>query len=251
MILKELAIMGKIEFVARAPYKREVEDLNYDEIMEILENKVPLADAEFVMDDSTVAQFLSTSGAEPKIKKSTKFTGKDGRKSKKPDTKKERTSSPTKKDDRRSTHSRGDRKPSHRRSDGSSRPISPRLHSSKEGRRDSGRSRDRRSSDRGKPQQRRISIPKAILQVIEKTKKTFSAVLLGKSNKTLTTVKTAEVYDTLVQTDGVESIIVDGVITQRLLDLADDKSVKLVAGAALGEITNKPKDLQYTTFNRI
>lgn len=274
MILKELANMGKIEYVARAPYKREVEDLSYKEVIELLEKKVPLEKAVFVMDDKSVADYLAASGKVFKPKKSVAFTGKDGRKSSQQDSKKDRTTHSTKKDERRSSPPRGDRKPSFSRDEGSSKPSSPRLHSSKgdrrsskddrhsskDDRRDSRKSRPQRSSDRGRPQRSsdrgrpqrvKISIPQAVLKVIDKTKKTFSAVFLGKTNNTLTTVKTAEAYNTLVETDGVESIIVDGVITQRLLDLADTKSVKLVAGAALGEITNKPKDLQYTTFNRI
>ncbi|MFV2016885.1 MAG: DNA primase DnaG, partial [Candidatus Heimdallarchaeota archaeon] len=95
MILKELAIMGKIEYVARAPYKREVEDLNFNEVKAILENKVPLVDAGFMMDELSVAEFLSKSGKEHKPKKSFKFTGKNSQRLSKPDTK-ERTSFTTK-----------------------------------------------------------------------------------------------------------------------------------------------------------
>ncbi|MHA2276052.1 MAG: DNA primase DnaG, partial [Candidatus Kariarchaeaceae archaeon] len=259
LILKELADMGKIELVARAPYKREVEDLSYDEVLEALENKVPLADAHFVIDNESVADYLSSIERPGKSSKSIRFTGKsEKRVSKKPDHPK-KDGKPRKKDDKRTSRkddSRRDdsRKPTRGRRDHSAKSSSPQLFSGKEGkedRRDSKRTHGRRDTRPKRREHIRISIPDAIRKVIDKTKKTFSAVLIGKSNETLTTVKTSEVYDTLVDTDGVESIIVDGVITQRLLDLADDKSVKLVAGATIGEITNKPKDLQYTTFNRI
>ncbi|MCE7733226.1 MAG: DNA primase, partial [Candidatus Heimdallarchaeota archaeon] len=141
MILKELAIMGKIEFVGRAPYKREIEDLNHKEIMEILENKVPLQDAMFVMDDKSVADFLSDSGTGFKPKKSAKFTGKQDKGSKKPYTK-DKPRDSTKKDDRHSSSTRSDRKSSFSRSEGSSKSISPRLHSSRENQRDSRDSRE-------------------------------------------------------------------------------------------------------------
>ncbi|OLS25422.1 MAG: DNA primase DnaG [Candidatus Heimdallarchaeota archaeon LC_2] len=293
MILKELASMGKIEFVSRAPYKREVEDCSYNEIIKMIEDKVPMHEANFVMEDQTVSDYLASTKVDYRTKKSTKFTGKqvvkqvtsdsrkddrrsdsrkddrrsdsrkddrrsDSRKDdRRSDSKRDDRHSDSRKDDRRSsskkfdgrTNSRGsDRHSDSRRRDGSSKSRSPSLYNSKD---DSRRSGDRRHFDREKSRKPRISVSQALLNVIEKTKRTFNAVFVGVSNETLVTVKTSEVYDTLVSTDGVESIIMDGVITQRLLDLADTKSVKLVAGAMIGDIKNRPKDLQYITFNRI
>ncbi len=257
MILKELASMGKIEYVSRAPYKREVEDCSYDEIIKMLEAKVPMKEATFLMDDQTVSDYLASTKIDYKQKKPKKFTGKQAvkpsksdsrRDDRRSDSRRDDRSSDSRRDDRRSDSRRDDRRSDSRRNDRSPRSTSPTLYKSRD---DSNRSRGRQRSDRERSSKPRISIPKALLKVIEKTKRTFNAVFVGESNEPLVTVKTSEVYDTLVSTEGVESIIMDGVITQRLLDLADTKSVKLVAGAMIGDIKNRPKDLQYTTFNRI
>ena len=41
----------------------------------------------------------------------------------------------------------------------------------------------------------------------------------------------------------------DGIITQRLIDAAKDKNVKIIIGTKLGNINYKPSELILLTFN--
>ena len=47
------------------------------------------------------------------------------------------------------------------------------------------------------------------------------------------------------------AIIFDGVITQRIVDLAGDKDVKIIVGARVGSITKRPVNLTLLTFDEI
>jgi DNA primase len=58
MILKELLLSASVEYVARAPYKKEVEDLNINEVREAIANKTPILDAEFMTEKYSVYSFL-------------------------------------------------------------------------------------------------------------------------------------------------------------------------------------------------
>ncbi|HLC47632.1 MAG TPA: DNA primase DnaG [Candidatus Norongarragalinales archaeon] len=49
-----------------------------------------------------------------------------------------------------------------------------------------------------------------------------------------------EIMKVLSETDGVFAVILDGIVTQRLLDLCEQKSVHFAAGIRAGNITRKP-----------
>lgn len=49
------------------------------------------------------------------------------------------------------------------------------------------------------------------------------------------------------QKEGVETVVFDGVITQRLLDIAVEKKIKTVVGAKMGNVTKRPQEVQVLT----
>jgi DNA primase len=51
--------------------------------------------------------------------------------------------------------------------------------------------------------------------------------------------------------NGVDTIVFDGVITQRLVDIALDKKVKCLIAARVSDIVKRPLNLQLITFNEI
>ena len=227
MILKEIALFGKIEYIARAPLKREVENLGYEEVTKALDERVPLEEAVFMTEDLTVAEFLKDGGHfDPKVI--------SGRKS----------SKSSKSNGHSSRFKKGERKTSSKRERDTSKSEKPGRSSRK--------SSDRKSREpRGRRREPRIQLSKALEKIVDATKRTFNAVFVGKSDETLITVSSSEAYDKLKETDGVETVIIDGVITQRLLDLAHEKSIKLLAGAVIGDISNKSDNVKFTTFSKL
>ncbi|MDH5403534.1 MAG: hypothetical protein OEY49_13650, partial [Candidatus Heimdallarchaeota archaeon] len=74
---------------------------------------------------------------------------------------------------------------------------------------------------------------------------------VNSNNEILDTIPSSKVYDVLKTAEGVDTLIIDGVITQRIVNVAKERSVKLIAGAVLSDLTFD-KDLpQIVTFNRI
>ena len=48
-----------------------------------------------------------------------------------------------------------------------------------------------------------------------------------------------------------DTIIFDGVVTQRLLDLAEERGVKLVVGDRLAELTRRPSSVKIMTLPEV
>ena len=76
-------------------------------------------------------------------------------------------------------------------------------------------------------------------------------MFLNQELETISTTNTASAFEQFQQMDGVDTIIIDGVITDRMMKLASEKSVSLITGAVLGQLSNKYDKPQFATFNRI
>ena len=49
-------------------------------------------------------------------------------------------------------------------------------------------------------------------------------------------------------TEDYEAVVFDGVVTQRLVDIAGEKGVKFLVGVKTGNITKKPVNLKVLSF---
>lgn len=181
LILKELVQVADIDYVARAPKGREVEDLTGKEVLKSLRNKVPteliLKDLEIEQQDEDMPQYASEEynkkaeaiQAEAKIAKKKK-----GKKKK-----------------------------------GSDVPL----------------------------------IPEPLLGLIDQTG-SLEAIMVNEELKIIQGLPVADLRLALTNTDNVHGVIFDGIITQRLLDVASEKGLKFVVGAKMGEVSKKPLDLE-------
>ncbi len=78
---------------------------------------------------------------------------------------------------------------------------------------------------------------KASLKELEGT---LHARILDASFNKIGEVPIREVIEALNSTNAPHAIALDGIVTQRLIDLAEGKGAKLVAGIRLGNLTKKP-----------
>jgi len=104
-----------------------------------------------------------------------------------------------------------------------------------------------------KPEQISLSIPPQIIEEIKKLPGTLEGVMYDEAWEPIEKVQVRDIIPKLESSeDGkVSYIIFDGVITQRLLDLASDKNVKLLAGARIGGVNKRPKNVTLLTFSDI
>jgi DNA primase len=109
----------------------------------------------------------------------------------------------------------------------------------------------RRAPSRRRPVSRRVpvTVDEVYVSKIGEIKESFKAVLFGKDKKVIVECGVAELAKTLEDQEEVSTIVFDGVITQRLVDIASKKKTQLMVGAAVADIENKPSSMKIVTFD--
>jgi len=77
----------------------------------------------------------------------------------------------------------------------------------------------------------------------------LKAVLLDENGKEIRTIPVRELTDEIKKGDNVSAIVFDGIVTQRLLDIANNKNVKEIVGIKLGNVVKMPKAVKVLTKN--
>ena len=96
---------------------------------------------------------------------------------------------------------------------------------------------------------RKRAIPEPIRELTEKIQQTMTATILDKDNKVLKEVHVAELATILQEIEKAKTIVLDGVITQRLVDIANERGVSLIIGARIGNVVKRPVKIKIHTFN--
>lgn len=199
LILRELMQVAKVDYIARAPEGREVEELARPDIVKALQAKVPAEQALALVSEPKAA-------APPK--KRSLFR---------------RSPRPPRKEEVR----KGEE---HRTEEKAPEPVKPPA-------------RPPRGRQRTVPQ-----VDQVFLAKIPEIKESFRAVLFNKNKDVLVGCGVADLARTLEAQDTVDTIVFDGVVTQRLVDMAATKHTRLIIGAAVADIESKPASLQVATF---
>jgi len=77
----------------------------------------------------------------------------------------------------------------------------------------------------------------------------LKAVLLDENGKELKKIPVRELTDEIKKDKNVSAVVFDGIVTQRLLDIAKDKDVKAVVGVKVGNVVKMPKSVKVFTKN--
>jgi len=96
-----------------------------------------------------------------------------------------------------------------------------------------------------------IEIPEQIINEIKELKGTLEALLIDKNWKILLRIPVKDLAKTLQSTDNISTIIFDGIVTQRIVDIAYEKNIDLVIGARVGDVTRIPEKMKILTFSDI
>ena len=181
LILKELLQIGDVDYITRAPKGKEVEDLDKDEALIALRNKVP------------TAQFLATNNL---------FNENNKRENKR--------------HDRRNKKHQRFSKPE---------PVveEPEIEDDE------------------------VSLMKDMLKEFEGT---GSGAILDEALNMTKEVEVEEIYEEIKNIDGsAEAVIFDGVISQRLVDVASEKGIKKLVAFNSVNIVKKPNNIQLITID--
>lgn len=193
LILRELMQVADIDYIARAPKGKEVEDLDRKAVSRALKRKIPAKQALSLLE---------------KDKKKEEEKKEISRKKRTPSKKKEKKPSRKKKEER---------KP-----------------------------RKKRPPERKKKRVNKVYVKKA-----KELKESFKAAVFDRKDNLVKECKAAELTDVLNSLDEAKAIVLDGVVTQRLVDTAKAKGVKIIIAAATAEIESKPRAMKLIMFEKL
>jgi len=192
LILKELLQTADVDFVARAPQTREVEEIPQKLIMKALKNKIP------------AEQYAEM------------YDIKIDKKNKEDDLKKQQ--SPQKKEKDESTQKKEKSEPP-----------------------------QKKEKDEKEKEKIITEKQKEYAKILDDISGSLKAVLFDKDNKEIKKIPVRELTDSLKKSDNIATVVFDGIITQRLLDIANNKNIKEIVGIKLGNVVKMPSSVKVLT----
>jgi DNA primase len=209
LILRELLQVAEIDFIARAPSGQEVEELTQKQMVKCLRNKIPGDQFAEMFNITPLASKNGEKGGRPDEPRGDRGRREDGR-------------------DRPHREQREPREPREQREPREPREQAPRP--------------EERPAKKLSPEQARL---KDVLQELNNTSK---AKLMNGNGNVLKEVHVSKLADTLKEgSEGVISVVLDGIITQRILDLAVEKNIIAIVGVKLGNIAKLPTNVEVLT----
>jgi DNA primase len=87
-----------------------------------------------------------------------------------------------------------------------------------------------------------------IKKVVEELKNSLEAVIFDSNMEAVTRIPVSNLAEELKNMEGVKAVVFDGIVTQRIVDIASEKGIDLLVGCRISDITKKPKDLKIMSF---
>jgi len=104
----------------------------------------------------------------------------------------------------------------------------------------------------GKPAKRRkVAVPKKVVEAIKELDGTFEAILLNEKMEIIDRIAVSVLADKLKEIEGVDTVVFDGIITQRLVDIASEKNVKYLIAARISDVVKQPLNVHLLTFKEV
>ena len=86
-----------------------------------------------------------------------------------------------------------------------------------------------------------------LMRELNELNNTLSARFYNERREKTSEIKVRDVIKSLEEARDVHSIVFDGIITQRLVDLAANKGVKVLAGVKIGNVNKRPQGIEIVT----
>jgi len=105
---------------------------------------------------------------------------------------------------------------------------------------------------KGKRKRRkRVLVPKEIVNAASSLKGTLEAILLDDKMKEVGRLSVSELADKIREVEGVNTVVFDGVTTQRLVDIASEKNIKYLVAARVSDVVKQPLNVNLLTFDDV
>ena len=102
-----------------------------------------------------------------------------------------------------------------------------------------------------KKERRKKLLPKQIVEAAKELSGTLEAVLLNKEMEQVDRLPVRELATKLQQMKDIDTVVFDGVITQRLVDIAAERNVNYLVAARVSKAMKQPLRVKLITFEEI
>jgi len=99
-----------------------------------------------------------------------------------------------------------------------------------------------------KREKRKTEVPGEIVQIAKGLGGTLEAVLLNDKLEQIERLPVSQLAEKLQQISGVDTVVFDGIITQRIVDVASEKNIKNIVASRISEAVKPPLNVQLITF---
>ena len=96
-----------------------------------------------------------------------------------------------------------------------------------------------------------LTVPEPIMSAINELQGSLEAIVFDQDLKQIERMPVHELAARLGKMEKASSIVFDGVITQRLVDVAGEKGVKQIIGDRISGVTKRPVDIELLTMSAI
>jgi DNA primase len=102
-----------------------------------------------------------------------------------------------------------------------------------------------------KKERRKKLLPKQIVETAKELSGTLEAVLLNKEMKKVDRLPVRELATKLQQMKDIDTVVFDGIITQRLVDIAAERNINYLVAARVSKAMKQPLRVKLITFEEI
>ena len=264
LILRELFQVAEVDFVARAPRGHEVEELTQKQIMKCLRNKIP--GEQFIeMYGLEGDQVMSRNGDKQPIKQADV-----GEKAERAE-RSERAEKPERQErqerpERQEKPERQERQERQERPERQERQDKPERQERQERQERPERQERTELIERPAAKVELLAEPNEIAEekrppvkklnaaqekfkgIINELSTTSKARLFGANGAVIKEMPVKELVSSLKEgTEGITAVVFDGIVTQRILDIAAEKNIGTIVGTKMGNITKQPANVDVWT----
>jgi DNA primase len=97
----------------------------------------------------------------------------------------------------------------------------------------------------------KVRLPKRVVDTADKLEGTLEAVLFNKDMKEIERLPVSKLADKLDDVKDVDTVVFDGVITQRLVDIASKKNINYLVAARISDKIKQPLNMNLVTLKEI
>jgi DNA primase len=98
------------------------------------------------------------------------------------------------------------------------------------------------------PRPPKIELPEPISKVAKELQGTLEAVLLNDKAEQIERLPVSQLAEKLQQSSGIDTVVFDGIITQRIVDIAGEKNIKRIVASRVSEAVKPVLNVDLVTF---